>query len=113
RADLVDADLVFRRNLALLPLELFARLQPDDGDLVARLAEGVVRLLKFRVFVVSVEYACYPHADTSLNGFCDTKGSSLRGRAADRQAGARRPLSGRDRSGRRGVARSRRVGLAP
>src|SRR5207237_1621292 len=68
-----------------------ARLQPDDGDLVARLSKGVIGLLELRVFVVNVEYACYPHADTSLNGFCDTKGSSLRGRAADRQAGARRP----------------------
>src|ERR1700720_1689178 len=30
-----------------------------------------------------------PHADTSLDGFCDTKGSRLRGSALVRQAGAR------------------------
>src|SRR5438105_8539979 len=76
RAHLVDPGLGLGRDLALLPFQLFPRLEPDHGHAVAFLEEGIVRLLEFGVLEVTVEETRDPHCDTSLLTFPDIKASA-------------------------------------
>src|SRR5438477_8535597 len=71
-ADLIDTGLGFRRDLALLAFQLFARLQADDRDLVTLVFECVVGLFELRILVINIEYTGNPHSDTSLCVFADT-----------------------------------------